>query len=104
MFYPISALQNPPSAIHQETSDRGVTGVFRQIQFKVLVGVAHTQHTIQKVCFTVSSDLLASLFIIFIVYLPNDLFEQIFEREDTFHAAVFIDYKDEMNTHRLHLP
>lgn len=42
MFYLIAPVQNPPSAIHQETSYCRVAGILWQIQSKVLVGIAHT--------------------------------------------------------------
>ena len=77
MVHLVTALQNASGTVHQETGNGCVPAIFRNVEFKILVRVAHTQHAVEHVRLAVSLDLLAHFFVKLVVNLADDLFQQI---------------------------
>src|SRR5215211_3074135 len=97
IFNSIARTQQPTRLCEQEAGDCRVALILRQIDSKMLVSISHGQHSVEDVGFTILLYLLVRLFVVFVINLTDNLFEEIFEREYAFESTVFIDDENEMD-------
>jgi hypothetical protein len=71
---------------------------------ELLVRGAHREHSIQNKTVAISFDLFSRLLVKLVVNLADNLFEQIFQREDSLDAAVFVYDEEKVHSTCLHLP
>ena len=86
---------------HQETGDRRVALGNRHIHLETPVKVTDGKAAVEQIAaIRLRIDLFVYLFVMLVRDVADYLLEQVFERDDAFDAAVFIDYKAEMELFR----
>ena len=86
---------------HQKTSQGRKAFIFRQIEIQMFVSVADCKHAIQEERRFVGNNLVSDFLILFIAYFAHDFLKQIFQCEDSFHATMLVDDKQEMGSRPL---
>src|SRR6185503_7543620 len=99
-----SRLEHVARFRHQEAADSRVSLRLGHRQFQTPVEITHGQSAVEHVRSVIYfHDLLVDFLVMLVRDLAHDLFQQIFERDDAFEPAVFVDYKSKMHLRLLHL-
>ena len=98
MLNHFSGLEHVSGFGHQKPADRCVSFRLRNGELQSPVEIAHCQSACQLKSFLINlRDLLIHFLIVLVRNFTDDLFEQVFERDDPFESAMFIDHESKMH-------
>src|SRR5688500_7136152 len=99
-----SGLEHMPVFSHHKPADGHVRVRVRHREFYTPVKVAHGESTVKKVVMPIDlGDLFIYFFIVFVGNVADNLFQKIFQSNDAFESAMFVDYETKMHLYFLHL-